>query len=67
MKRPTLRKQRDDRAEQVSIPTAATGQLPPEEDNIYVLNDNDAEAKAFDAFYGAYDEVHDKTRKFLLD
>lgn len=34
--------------------------------NVYVLDDDADEAKAFDAFYRAYDEVHAKTRKFLL-
>lgn len=36
-------------------------------DNVYVLDDDDDEARAFDAFYRAYDEGHAKTRKFLLD
>lgn len=35
-------------------------------DNIYVFADDDDEARAFDDFYGAYDEGHAKTRKFLL-
>jgi hypothetical protein len=35
--------------------------------NVYVFDDEDAEAKAFDEFYRAYDEVHAKTRSFLLD
>lgn len=34
--------------------------------NIYVFGDDDAEARAFDEFYSAYDEVHAKTRSFLL-
>lgn len=37
-----------------------------EEPNIYVLDDDDAEARAFDDFYRAYDDGHAKTRKFLL-
>ncbi|MGF1596618.1 MAG: hypothetical protein ACFCVK_06755 [Acidimicrobiales bacterium] len=35
--------------------------------NIYVFDDDDEEARAFDEFYRAYDEVHAKTREFLLD
>jgi hypothetical protein len=35
--------------------------------NIYVFDDHDVEARAFDHFYAAYDEVHAKTRRFLLD
>jgi hypothetical protein len=35
--------------------------------NIYVFDDADVEARAFDQFYNAYDEVHVKTRRFLLD
>jgi hypothetical protein len=35
--------------------------------NIYVFDDQDDDARAFDDFYGAYDEVHAKTRRFLLD
>jgi len=38
----------------------------PTTDNIYVFDDEDVEARAFDDFYRAYDEVHAKTRKFLL-
>ena len=37
-----------------------------EDPNIYVLDDDDAEARAFDDFYQAYDDGHAKTRKFLL-
>lgn len=41
--------------------------VPPAGDrNIYVFDDDDEEARAFDDFYRAYDEVHVKTRKFLL-
>ena len=36
-------------------------------DTVYVLHDDSAEARAFDEFYRAYDEVHAKTRNFLLD
>lgn len=32
----------------------------------YVFDDDDDGAQAFDEFYRAYDEVHVKTRKFLL-
>lgn len=35
--------------------------------NIYVFSDDDPEARAFDEFYGAYDEVHARVRRFLLD
>jgi len=35
--------------------------------NIYVFDDDDETAQAFDAFYNAYDKVHAKTRSFLLD
>ncbi len=35
--------------------------------NIYVFGDDDPEARAFDEFYGAYDEVHARIRRFLLD
>ena len=35
-------------------------------DRVYVLDDDDAEARAFDDFYRAYDDGHAKTRKFLL-
>ena len=34
--------------------------------NVYVFRDDADEAVAFDEFYTAYDEVHAKTRKFLL-
>lgn len=34
--------------------------------NLYVFDEGDDEAKAFDAFYRAYDGIHAKTRKFLL-
>lgn len=34
--------------------------------NIYEFDDTDADARAFDQFYSAYDEVHVKTRSFLL-
>lgn len=35
--------------------------------SIYVFDDEDDDARAFDDFYGAYDEVHAKIRSFLLD
>ena len=35
--------------------------------NIYVFDDDDEAAQAFDEFYNAYDKVHAKTRSFLLD
>ena len=38
----------------------------PAADNVYVLADDTVEARAFDEFYSAYDEVHAKTREFLL-
>jgi len=34
--------------------------------NIYVFGDDDPDARAFDEFYGAYDEVHARIRRFLL-
>jgi hypothetical protein len=34
--------------------------------SIYVFNDDDDEARAFDQFYAVYDDVHAKTRSFLL-
>lgn len=34
--------------------------------NVYVFDDDDEEARAFDAFYRAYDGSHAKTRRFLL-
>ncbi|MCP3987531.1 MAG: hypothetical protein GY724_00520 [Actinomycetia bacterium] len=37
-----------------------------EQGNIYVYRDDADEAVAFDEFYTAYDEIHAKTRKFLL-
>ncbi len=36
------------------------------ESSVYVLDDDAAEARAFDDFYRAYDDGHAKTRKFLL-
>jgi hypothetical protein len=35
--------------------------------NLYAFDDRDVDAKAFDDFYSAYDEVHAKTRSFLLE
>ena len=35
-------------------------------DNVYVFDDDDDEARAFDDFYRAYDGTHAKTRRFLL-
>ena len=35
-------------------------------DDVYVLAEDTDEARAFDRFYSAYDEVHAKTREFLL-
>jgi hypothetical protein len=35
-------------------------------DNIYVFDDDDEAARAFDEFYRAYDELHAKKRRFLL-
>jgi hypothetical protein len=35
------------------------------DDNIYVFDDDDDEARAFDEFYRAYDELHAKKRRFL--
>ena len=34
--------------------------------NVYVFDDDDEEARAFDDFYRAYDRKHAKTRRFLL-
>ena len=34
--------------------------------NVYVFDDDDAAARAFDEFYQAYDTGHAKTREFLL-
>ncbi|MGI9614247.1 MAG: hypothetical protein ACR2QO_15155 [Acidimicrobiales bacterium] len=36
------------------------------DESVYVLDDDAAEARAFDDFYRAYDDGHAKTRKFLL-
>ena len=36
------------------------------DESLYVLDDDAAEARAFDDFYRAYDDGHAKTRKFLL-
>lgn len=44
-----------------------TSQDSTSRDTVYVLHDDTEEARAFDEFYRAYDEVHVKTRKFLLD
>jgi len=35
-------------------------------ENVYVWGEDSDEAQAFDEFYKAYDEVHAKTRRFLL-
>jgi len=34
--------------------------------NIYVFDDDDDEAQAFDDFYNTYDKGHVRTRRFLL-
>lgn len=45
----------------------ASNNGPPSDDgDVYASDDDDEEARAFDDFYRAYDEIHDKTRKFLL-
>jgi hypothetical protein len=44
----------------------ATLDRPEPDDNIYVFDDDDDEARAFDEFYRAYDEAHAKKRRFLL-
>lgn len=46
--------------------TRAGGSQPLDGSNLYVFDEDDEEAKAFDEFYRTHDEVHAKTRRFLL-
>lgn len=52
--------------EQSSLNWAPAGSSVGADRCAYVLADDDAEARAFDDFYRAYDDGHAKTRKFLL-
>lgn len=49
----------------VNEDTAAAGR-DPFTASAFALSDDDDEARAFDAFYHAYDGSHAKTRRFLL-
>lgn len=54
------------RPPRLTEPLIRSTEMSVSDDCVYVLDDDTDEARAFDDFYRAYDEVHVKTRKFLL-